>query len=168
MKQIDELRDWYQTLAPRERKIVAVGGVALLLIVLWLAMIAPWLSASSSLHAQVQSDTRLLAWMRQAAAEVKQLEKATSSSPSNDRQSLFSTVEQTARGSSIGGHIKNFQPRGNDTVQIRLEGAPFDALVTWLGQLQAQHGVLASSLGVQQAQAPGAVNADITLEQPEK
>lgn len=166
MKQTDALRDWYAGLAPRERKIVAGGGIALLLIVIWLAIIAPWLNAKASLEAQVESDTRLLAWMQQATAEINQLEKLTPAAAPRSKQPLFSVVEQTARTSPVGGNIANFQPRGDDSVQVRLEGAPFDALISWLGRLQAEHGVLVSSLGIQHADAPGTVNADVTLERP--
>ncbi|HET6725223.1 MAG TPA: type II secretion system protein M [Gammaproteobacteria bacterium] len=166
MKQGDALRNWYLTLAPRERRIVTGGAAALLLIVIWLAIVAPWLGAKASLQSHVESDTQLLAWMQQTTAEIKQLERTAPAATPQSNQSLFSIAEQTARSSPIGNHIKTFQPHGNDSVQVRLENAPFDALITWLGRLQAQHRILVSDLGIQRADAPGTVNADITLKRP--
>ncbi|HET8552301.1 MAG TPA: type II secretion system protein M [Gammaproteobacteria bacterium] len=162
------LRDWYLTLAPRERLVVTWGAAALLLIVIWLAIIAPWLGAKASLQSDVEADTQLLAWMQQATAEIKQLEKIAPAAAPQANQSLFATVEQTARTSPIGNAIKQFQPQGNDSVQVHLDAAPFDALVSWLGRLQAQHGVLVAAFGMQRADKPGTVNADITLERPKK
>lgn len=166
MKQGDALRSWYLALAPRERRIVTGGGAVLFLIVIWLAIIAPWLGAKASLRADVESDTQLLAWMQHTTAEIRQLERTAPATAPQSNQSLFSIAEQTARSSPIGDHIKTFQPHGNDSVQVRLENAPFDGLISWLGRLQAQHRILVSDLGIQRADAPGTVNADVTLKRP--
>jgi general secretion pathway protein M len=168
MKQVDALRDRYAALAPREKKIVTAGGAVLLLIILWLAIVSPWLNAKSSLRARVRSDTELLAWMRPTAAEIKKLEKAAPSAAPHDKQSLFSTIERTAHDSPVGENIKNFKPNGSRRVQVRLENASFDDLIRWLGVLQAKHAILVSDMGIQQADAPGTVNADVTLRRPEQ
>lgn len=167
MSRIDGVRDWYLALAVRERRVVTAGAAVLALIVLWLAIIAPWLNAKASLNARIEADARLLTWMRQTAATIKQLERtAPAAVAPGSGQSLFATVEQTAQLSPVGAHIKQFQPRGDRGVQVRLEAAPFDALIAWLGDLQAHEGVLVTAFSVQQADAPGTVDADVTLERP--
>jgi general secretion pathway protein M len=165
MKQTDALRNWYLALAPRERQIVTGGGIALLVIVIWLAIVSPWLNAQTALRQDVRHSAALLDWMQQATVKIKQLEKvAPSTSRSTPNQSLFATVEQTTRGTSI--NISQIQPRGNNKVQLHLDGAPFDALIGWLGRLRKSHGVTIAQLGVSRADAPGTVNADITLTRP--
>lgn len=160
----NDARAWYGGLASRERRIVTVGGVILLLIILWLAIVSPWLNAKAALTARVEADAQTLAWMQQTAPHIKQLERAVPHAAANPRQSLFAIVEQTAQSSPVGANIKQFQPRGDNSVQVHLEAAPFDALIEWLGQLQAQSGVTISALNVQPADAPGTVNADVTFE----
>lgn len=165
MNRFQAIRDWYTGLATRERRIVTAGAVMLALILLWLAIIAPWLDARASLNARVEADAQLLVWMRQTAATIRQLEKtAPAAAAPKTNRSLFATVEQTAQLSPVGAHIRQFQPRGDRSVQVHLENAPFDALVAWLGQLQAHEGVTITAFNVQQADAPGAVNADVTLQ----
>ncbi|HET7675600.1 MAG TPA: type II secretion system protein M [Gammaproteobacteria bacterium] len=164
MKAWDDARAWYGGLAPRERRIVTAGGIVLLLIILWLAIVSPWLNAKTALAARVEADAQTLAWMQQAAPRLKQLERAAPHAAATVNRSLFAVVEQTAQSSPIGANIKQFQPRGDKSVQVHLEAAPFDALIEWLGQLQAQSGVAISALNVQRADAPGTVNADVTFE----
>jgi len=46
---------------------------------------------------------------------------------------------------------------------VRLEKAPFDKLITWLGRLAQQNGVVVDSATIEKAGAPGEVNAAIVL-----
>jgi general secretion pathway protein M len=166
MKQTDALRNWYLALAPRERQIVTGGGIALLLIVIWLAIVSPWLGAQAALRQDVRHDEALLGWMQHATVRIKQLEKVAPKKAPTQHQSLFATVEQTTRDTTV--NINQIQPRGDNKVQLHLDGAPFDALVGWLGRLRKSHDVTIAELGVSRADAPGAVNADILLTRSSK
>jgi type II secretory pathway component PulM len=46
---------------------------------------------------------------------------------------------------------------------VRLEKAPFDALIGWLARLAQQSGVTVDSAVIEKAGAPGLVNANIVL-----
>jgi type II secretory pathway component PulM len=46
---------------------------------------------------------------------------------------------------------------------VRLEKAPFDALVGWLARLAQQNGVTVDSAVIEKSGAPGLVNANIVL-----
>lgn len=163
MKYLDPLRNWYLGLDARERKIVTAGGIALCLILVWLVIISPWLSLRASQRSNIRSDTQLLAWMQRTTTRIKHLESIKPDSKQQSHQSLFSIVEQTARQSPIGDHIANFQPEGNDEVQVQLKRAPFDALIKWIGTLQTRHDIKVTDLGVQRTDATGTVNATLTV-----
>jgi type II secretory pathway component PulM len=46
---------------------------------------------------------------------------------------------------------------------VRLEKAPFDALIAWLARLAQQNGVSVDSANIEKAGGPGIVNAAIVL-----
>jgi type II secretory pathway component PulM len=78
--------------------------------------------------------------------------------------SLVVLVDRTAREAGLGTSLRDQSPDGNNGLRLRIEGASFDALVTWLANLQQQYGVSIESATVGAA-APGLVNATLSLKQ---
>jgi type II secretory pathway component PulM len=69
-----------------------------------------------------------------------------------------------AREAGLGTSLRDQSPDGNNGLRLRIEGASFDTLVTWLASLQQQHGVSIEAASIDAA-APGLVNATLSLKQ---
>lgn len=158
---MNAIRQWLEGLAPRERNLVYVAGSLLVVAVIYFAVVLPVTSAARHREARIAQKTSDLAWMRQVAPQVMAAAAAGSGAPSNE--SLVVLVDRTARESGIGASIRDQSPAGQNGLQLRLEGAPFDALVAWLSNLQQQHGVRVDAAIIGAASAPGLVNASLTL-----
>ncbi len=159
-----QTRDWFLGLDRRERITVGIGAVATLLMLLYAGVVDPLLNAQTDWQRRVDADTALVTWMRSAVVEIETLRGSTAARPGvNKSESLFGTVDRTARSTALGPAIKRLQPDGSDSVRVQLEGAPFDALVRWLGALQADYAIHVDAVSVDRAEAPGTVNAQITL-----
>jgi type II secretory pathway component PulM len=78
-------------------------------------------------------------------------------------ESLVVLVDRTARESGLGSSIRDQSPAGQNGLQLRLEGAPFDLLMAWLASLQQQYGVRVDGAIIGATSAPGLVNANLTL-----
>jgi type II secretory pathway component PulM len=83
--------------------------------------------------------------------------------PSATGESLLVIIDRSARESGLAGSMAGSEPGGPDSLSIRLEKAPFDALIAWLMRLSQQNGVLVDSAVIEKAGAPGLVNAAIVL-----
>ncbi len=81
-----------------------------------------------------------------------------------DTRSLLVLVDATARGSAVGEALLRVEPVAGDQVRVYFEGAGFDALVTWLGELEARHGVVIGDLTVNRAAGVGRVDARLLLQ----
>ena len=68
---MNKLRAWYAGLQERERRVVAVGGVALALIVLFGGILLPLHTAVSNAVRRNDSKQADLDWMRANAAEIR-------------------------------------------------------------------------------------------------
>jgi general secretion pathway protein M len=147
MKQI---RQWLDGLAPRERNLVYLAAAVLGIAVVYFAVVLPVTSAAR--HRE--------AWMRQVAPQV--MAAAATGGMASD-ESLVVLVDRTARESGIGSSIRDQTPAGQNGLQLRLEGAPFDLLMAWLANLQQQHGVRVDGAIIGATNAPGLVNANLTL-----
>ena len=158
MKQI---RQWLDGLAPRERNLVYAAAVLLGIAVVYFAVVLPVTSAARHREARIVQKTSDLAWMQQVAPQVVAAAAAGGAVASDE--SLVVLVDRTARESGIGSSIRDQTPAGQNGLQLRLEGAPFDLLMAWLANLQQQHGVRVDGAIIGAANAPGLVNANLTL-----
>ena len=156
-----QIRQWLEGLAPRERNLVYAAAALLAIAVVYFAVVLPVTSAARHREARIVQKTSDLAWMRQVAPQVMAAAAAGGGTASDE--SLVVLVDRTARESGIGSSIRDQTPAGQNGLQLRLEGAPFDLLMAWLANLQQQHGVRVDGAIIGAANAPGLVNANLTL-----
>jgi general secretion pathway protein M len=156
-----QLWQWLDGLAPRERNLVYVAAAMLGIAIVYFAVVLPVTSAARHREARIAQKTSDLAWMRQVAPQVMAAAAAGSGAASDE--SLVVLVDRTARESGIGSSIRDQTPSGQNGLQLRIEGAPFDLLMAWLANLQQQHGVRVDGAIIGASSAPGLVNANLTL-----
>jgi general secretion pathway protein M len=161
------MKEWYANLAARERLIVAVGGVATLLILFWALVWLPLDRGQEELRTSVDDWRQSLAELRVLAASSSLDEGEAASAPTGDTgQSAVVVVDQTLRERNLNNAVKRRQPTPNG-IRVEFEDVAFDQLVVWLGDLSATHGlsVQAGSLSQGTRAEKGRINASLTLEQ---
>jgi general secretion pathway protein M len=161
---IEKIKIWYGGLQDREQRIVAIGAVALGILILVGGILMPLQSSVSSSVKRADGRREDLAWMRANAAEVQ------SAGPAifNDTgEAPVVVVDRVGREAGLGAMLKGSQPSGNG-VRVQLEAAPFDTLVSWLATLDQQYGLAIDSITVDRAARPGVVNANITFAAPRR
>ena len=141
------MKAWFESLAPREQRMVAVGGVLVVVMLVWGLVLAPLSSATASARDRVESKRSLLAYIQSAAGELAGIADV--------------PVEPDLSGQSL---TRN-QPMGEDGIRVRLEDAQFDSLAAWLGDIHARSGMAIESASFDKSQAPGRVNASLVLRQ---
>lgn len=155
-----QLSEWLDGLAPRERNLVYVAAALLGVAIVYFAVVLPVTSSARQRAARIEQKTGDLAWMRQVAPQVM---AAAAGGGAASGESLVVLVDRTAREAGIGSAIRDQSPAGENGLQLRLEGASFDVLVAWLANLQQQHGVRVDAAMIGAVNAPGLVNASLTL-----
>ena len=158
---MNKLRAWYAGLQERERRVVAVGGVALALIVLCGGILLPLHTAVSSAVRRNDGKRADLEWMRANAAEIR---SAGNQMVADTGEPPVVMVDRTGRAAGLTDALRGTQPSGTG-VRVQLEGAPFDTLVAWLATLDQNYGLSVDSITLDRAAKPGLVNATITFAQ---
>ncbi len=162
LKLPESIDRWYTGLAKRERRLVLLCLGVVVVLILYLAIIQPLVSAHEHLGRSVQSDRSLLVYMNDSAGRLKNA-AAASGGPAHLKGSVFSTVSSAAQDKSIHNAVQRLEQASNGGVRLTLTAVPFDALITWLQKLDTQKGIVAESANIQGAQAPGTVNVSLTL-----
>ena len=156
------LRNWHAGLAQREQRAVIAGAVACIAVLL----LAAWLPVErrvASLEKQVQGKQADLAWLQSVAPQLNALRNSSATSGS---ESLVVIVDRVARETGIARSLSGSQPGDDGTLHVRLEQVPFDALVTWTGELVQHHGVRVVSANIDGGAGAGTVGASFVLRAP--
>jgi general secretion pathway protein M len=154
------MRRWLESLEPRERVMLAAGGVAAAIIVAWTLIWSPLSNRAAELGETVAQKQRMLASLQRARAlEMPDVPGVDASL----RQSLVLLIDQTHKGYGLTGTLVRNQPDGQDGIRVTFEDAGFDALIAWLGTLQSSYAVSVESATLDGGRSPGIVNATLVL-----
>lgn len=163
---MQKLKDWFFSLQPRERALVTVGGILVLLAAVYLLVLAPFYQAVSASAERVEKKKGDLAWMRSVGGEVMALNASSPTAPGPSNESLVVLIDRTARECGLGAALTGQTPNGDNGIRVRLEQAEFDKLVVCLGSLQQSHSVNIESANIDRTGKPGFVNASLVLTRP--
>lgn len=157
------MKRWYSALEDRERRLVVVGGAALLVLVAVLLVWIPLNERRESLvqRAETQADT--LAWMEEARRQVL-AERRQADAGAGDREgrSLLSLIDAAAREHELGERLRRAEPAGDAGVRVWFEGVRFTALAGWMESLSERYGLAFDGFSIDRA-GTGRVNARLTV-----
>lgn len=151
------MKSWFLSLEQRERLILIGGGIVALVIVLWWFVLQPLRVASADLREAVTDKQGLLLDLRRAEA----LPQDAAGPASAGGQSLVVLVDTTAQ--SFGLALPRTRPDGANGINVAFQGVSFDALLAWLIELDATHGVRVESASFSSARERGLVNGQLFL-----
>jgi general secretion pathway protein M len=160
---MNKLRAWYAGLQQREQRVVAIGAVALAVLILVLGILVPLQSAVSNVVKSNETKRADLKWMQANAPEIR----AAGQVPPDTGEAPVVLVDRVAREAGLASALRGTQPNGTG-VRVQLEAAPFDTLVTWLATLDERYGLAIETITVDRGAQPGVVNASITFTQSQR
>lgn len=148
---------WYEHLSPRDRLALrSLGGFAVV-VVLYSLLLQPMIGFSSRAERHLQEERALVAWLRGNESAAKLAVSGTARD-----QPVAALVISSAKTSELT--IRRYEPAGESSVRVWLEGAQFNSVVNWLYQLQSVHGIRAAEFSIEREPEPGRVSARLTLE----
>lgn len=153
------LRDWYASLAERERRTVLWGGAAAAcLLIIGLA----WQLTVSVAKAEERVERRRqdLAFIEAATPMIQSLPAA------RPGESLTIAVDRLAREGGLAEQLAGTEPAANGALRARFTAASFDSLMLLLARLQKERGVRAESASVTASGATGLVDATFVIRGP--
>ena len=149
-------------LNPRERVIVVGGGLALLVIGIYLFVWEPLLEKQVALKASIESQQDLYQWMQKSAAEVRRY-KGSGNHKKLNPSAMQSVINRTAKSALPGALIKRIEKNRQQGVQVWVEQVAFDDMMKWLGGLQQKNGIQVASLVSERTGQVGRVNVRLVL-----
>jgi len=153
------MREWFDNLSERDRRIVTWGGAVVFVLVL-LGIIVPLNRNVALARDRVTRKQVDLQFIQSVAPQLASAGPAAAGGANAD---LVVLIDSSARESGLGKSLSNSQPTGDKGLRVRLDRVGFDAMVAWLARLSQQHGVRVESAEIESAGETGLVNAGLVL-----
>lgn len=158
------MKDWWQEQSARDRRILRIGSIFLVLALIYLLLWQPLHQKRDKYRQQITEQRQLLQWMHERSAEAKALMKQ----PGGQRHqpikgSLLSLVDKEARKAGLGKGLKRVEPAGTDQVRLWFDAVEFNRLVAWLGSLENKFGTRIDSAVIDRTETVGRVNARLVI-----
>ncbi len=158
------MRAWFASLAPRERAIVIAGGAVAGVVIVYVAVIEPTLQALVERRERVATLERQVEALRESAREVRQLrQQGQASATGSSNQPPLLAVESVLAGSGLP-QPDSLKSSDDDGARVEFDSVPFDPLVQVLRRLRSEHGLVVRRADIRRKDAPGRVDAQLTLE----
>lgn len=151
-----EVNRYWQTLAPRERSMVVVVAIVLVVFIVWLIAVQPALRTLRETAPELDRLELQLQQMQIAALESETLRGASPVPATQAAEALRAATER------LGGKGK-IQIQG-DRATLTFTGVQFGGLRTWLGE--ARSGARARPVEAQLLKGTGGYNGSISLTLP--
>ncbi|MES2683938.1 MAG: type II secretion system protein M [Pseudomonadota bacterium] len=156
----------YQELQPRERVVVAVGAVVVLLTLIYLVFWEPLANARAKQFAALTDERALAERLETIGATVQKARASGVGAIQGREQSLLTLIDQQGRAPELGKPPTRMQPEGENEVKVWFEDVSFDALVRWMAQLETRNGVKIVGAEIERRAGAGLVNARLTVTRP--
>lgn len=168
MKQfLNQLREWFASLAPRERLMVSGCAVFVVFSILYFGLWDSLAGAHAKREKELTASRALATRLEFIGAEVQKSRRSGAGGGSVNRSmSLLSAVDQSSKSGTLSKPPSRLQPEGDSEVRVWLEDTNFDGVLRWINELEARYGVIAEQVDIDKESAPGLVNARLSLVRP--
>ncbi len=143
---------WWQSINQREKVMVSVCSLVIVVAVVFWGVIQPLNERSELAKNRIQSEKQLLSWVTDNAEKISTLRKqggvVRTSTPLNE------VITTSTREFKI--ELIRVQPRG-EMMQVWVQPLPFSQLVAWIAYLKEQQGVTVEFMDIKRAKQTGVV-----------
>lgn len=154
---------WWQNLNTRERRLVRFGMTLVGITLLWLLIWKPLSNHRQLLQQDVEDARAANSEMQARRAEILALRTNGNAAPTTSG-SLHTAVISTLERLQLDGDGTSSAETDKNTVTLKLEGKPFDALAQFLAAIESEQAAQTTRLTLKPAAQPGTVDAEVTLE----
>ena len=152
------MREWFNSQSPRDQMaILLLTGFLLVFSVFQFAL----MPMSENRAQMALNNGAASVQLSRVEAKVSRLLSLRDAGSTGQNDNLSSTLSAAAQNAGLT--VKRLQPNSRGEVQVRFEGADFDALLQWLQTVEGNEGLRIIDASVSDAGRSGGVNATLRV-----
>jgi general secretion pathway protein M len=158
------MKEWWEGLSDRERRLIGLGTGALIIILLYVGALDPLQRNVVSAFAERDAQLGLMHKLQQIAAEAESLKaQQVDSGALPEGMTLQAAVETSAQAAALGEELLSVTADDPHTVKVVIQEAPLDNVIMWLVTLRQQYGARVQLLEATRGSDPGMGQFAVTL-----
>ena len=142
------MKDWLNTLNPRERNLVTYGSIIATLLILGLFIVQPLLDNNKKLNKIISNKTTALKVMQKQSLQVKQLQQQATKPEQTNNQSPQQIIESALQTSRLKPALERMQSQGLNGVNLVLKNANADRTLRLIADLENKYSLTISNLTI--------------------
>ena len=159
-----KVKDRWSALAVREKQAVAIGGSLLGIFVVYAGMWSPLVGHVANMRSRIESDQKTLTFLQVADKEIQKIERnVTAKNKAASPVVLLGVLQKQINHAGLDANLTQLKQATNETIEMHFQKIAFDKLVRLLMTVSKEQAISVSQMSVTAENAPGMVNADITL-----
>ena len=155
--------DFLAQYSMREKAIVAVALLVVIIIGTHAIVIEPYQTRADELRAEIEQQNTDLVWMRSAVTRMPAAGTSTNTVAINGTLANF--IDQAVRSQGLSGQLSQMSPIGSDEVRMRYNAVEFNRLVGFIAQVSSR-GLKIKDIRITSADTPGIVDSSLVLVRP--
>lgn len=160
------MQAWYDALSAREKQTLFIGGILLVALLFWAFVWQPLQDEHEKLTTQLEQQTELVQWMQQASQQVKQLQTQGGTNRSGVikiRGNPQIVVDKALKQFKLDQASPSLKSKGSNGVKLNLKEAPFNIFISFLQNLEKQHGLQIDDFSIRPAKTEGTADISVSL-----
>jgi type II secretory pathway component PulM len=143
------MKEWWINLGLREKQTLSVGGLFLILLLLYEIIWAPISNHNDNLRSEIARNQKLLIWMQEANQRAETMQKMLqSTSSAKTSAALLNLLQKEIKTSPFENNLLQMTQAENNAVQLSFQKVNFDALIKWLTVLWKNQGLTVKQITV--------------------
>lgn len=155
----ETIKSYWVNLSERDRLVLSVGGLVVLVYLFYLLIYAPLTGAVEAQSNVWIEKQETLAWMKRQSKVRPQSKRV-------DRN-LLSLLSTQLKQTSFSQFPYQLQQSGSDHVQLSFDNVPYVNFLTWLRKLNQRYTMSISELTVSRTETTGVVKLNVVVEKKE-
>ena len=146
----------------REKLIVGVALLVLLLIGGHAMLVEPYLQRVASVQEAIEQERADLGWMQSAVTRIPRNVVA-GSGTTEISGTLANFIDRAVRSQNLTGQLSQMSPVGEDEIRMRYSDVDFNRLVAFIASVNAS-GLKVKDIRISPSENAGSVNSSLVLE----
>jgi len=132
---------WWNGLPLRQQRLLIVLAVVVTGALFYVSIWEPLIEAREARRAEVAHHQTTLNLLEEARSDIQALQNQASRTSVDPNQSLLRLADESARAAGLAGALTRIEPVNENQVNVWLEGAAFDEVMSWLSSLSMGSGI---------------------------
>lgn len=164
-KQWGKLTHWWNQLALREQRLVAIGVSVVVLFMLYQCIWSPMQYSLDNMRKRIVSAQKTLLWMKSADNAMQANITADKNKAKPVSLVVFlSQMQQQIKVKGLQSSLSQLKQSGNASIDMQFQKVEFDKLMMLLLNVTKEYSVSVTRMSVLPADTSGYVNAEIEIQ----